>query len=317
MLDYNYIYSFKYDFHYSELCALESRQLFEKEEKNKLLFSNIKIDPSISPFIKNRFDIILSSENYSELIKTIRKADIHDEGFKAEYMVLDGDTTGYRERLNKLRDIGYSIEGDPDYDTPSTIYSICMFENVWYFGKLNKHSTDWYKHKKKPFSFSSAISMNIAKTLVSIASKGDKSKMLIDACCGVGTAMLEACFSGFQIEGCDINWRACRDTRENLAYFNYTAQVFRTDIKDHEKTYDAALIDLPYNLYTYSNDDITLNIIASTAKLAARIVIVSISDIEDLIKQSGLKIIDFSTVEKRGNSKFARSIWVCEHACRN
>ena len=116
----------------------------------------------------------------------------------------------------------------------------------------------------------------------------------------------------FNIEGCDINWKACKNTRENLAHYNYTSNVYHSDIKDFNRKYDAAIIDLPYNLYTHSNDTIALNIIESAAKLTARIVIVSISDIETLIKKSGLKVSDFCFVEKRGKSKFTRNIWVCE-----
>jgi len=291
---------------------LESRQIFDEEEKNNLLFSNIKIDPSISPFIKNRFEIISSSEDYSNLLKIIRKKNIRIEGFKAEYLVLDGDSTEYSERLDKLKDIGYSIEGDPNYYTPTVIYSICFYENIWYFGLLIKHNTDWYKHKQKPCSFSNSINMDIAKTLVSIASKGNKGNQLLDACCGVGTIMLEACIAGFNIEGCDINRSTCYYARKNIAHYNYTANVYGSDIKDLDKNYDAAIIDLPYNLYAYSNDTITLNIIGSVAKLTTRIVIVSISDIENLINKLGLKISDFCSVGKRGNTKFTRIIWVCE-----
>lgn len=312
LTNYSYIYSFKYDYHHSNLCKLESRQLFDKEEQSKLLFSDIKIDPSISPFIKNRFEVISSLENYYELLKNIKEQNIHMDGFKVEYLILDGDSTEYTERLNKLKEVGYNIEGEPDYHTPSITYSICNYKNVWYFGVLIKHNTDWHKHRKKPRSFSNSISMDIAKTLVSIASKGNKSIQLLDVCCGVGTVMLEACCAGFNIEGCDINWKACKHARENLKHYNYTANVYRSDIKDLDKKYDASIIDLPYNLYSYSNDNITLNIIASTAKLTSRVVIVSISDIEAVIKKSGLKISDFCTIEKRGKSKFTRNIWICE-----
>jgi len=307
-----YLYSFKYNHHYTELCKLESTQIFGEAEKDKLLFSTIKVEPSISPFIKSRFDVILSSPDYFELLKSIKKENIHVDGFKAEYLVLQGDDTGYKERLKQLKDVGYRIEGEPDYYHPTIIYSICQYKNIWYFGILNKHDSDWQKHKDKPAKFSSSLSINIAKTLVSIAAKGDKSNQLLDACCGVGTVMLEACFSGFEIEGCDINWKACKKTRDNLAYYNYTAKVYRSDVKDLTKKYDAAIIDLPYDLYTHSNDTITLNIITSVTKLTSRIVIVSISDITDLIKESGLKITSFCAVEKRGNKKFTRSILVCE-----
>lgn len=312
ILNHSYIYSFNFDHHHNELCKLESRQLFDQEEKDKLLFSNIKVDPSISSFIKNRFEIILGSEDYSELIKKIKEENIHVEGFKVEYLVLDGDATGYRERLEKLRDIGYSIEGESNYYTPTKIYSICNYKDVWYFGVLIKQDKDWQKHKKKPCSFSNSISMDIAKSLVSIASKGNKNNQLLDACCGVGTVILEACFAGFNIEGCDINWKAIKHTRLNLEHFNYTAQVYCLDIKNLNKKYDAAIIDLPYNLYSYSNDLIMANIIESTAKLADRIVIVSISDITNFINNTGFRILDCCNVGKSGKGNFARKIWVCE-----
>lgn len=312
-----YIYSFNYDLHHIELCKLESRQVFGKEHNNKVLFTDIEVDPSISPFIKNRLEILLSSENYAELILKIKKENIHFEGFKAEYMLLDGDETDYTERLDKLRDVGLCIEGDPDYINPTIVYSVGYHQNVWYFGILTKHNLEWKNHKQKPCSFSNSIGMNIAKTLVSMASQGNKAKTLLDACCGVGTVLLEACFSGFNIEGCDINWKACKHTRENLEHFNYTAKVYRSDIKDLDQKYDAAIIDLPYNLYAYSDDAITENIIASTAKLADRIVIVSITDIENIIKKYGLKVSDSCTVEKRGKSLFTRKIWVCEKEDRN
>ena len=291
---------------------MESRQIFDEEAKDKMLFSNLKIDPSISPFIRCRFELILSSEDYPGLLQDIKKEDIHAEEFKVEYLSMEGDEIAYKEKLEKLRDIGYSIEGESEYYHPSIIYAICHYKNIWYFGVLIKNNPDWQKHKRKPFSFSNSISMKIAKTLVSISAKGNKNNQLLDACCGVGTALLEACYAGFNIEGCDINWKACKHSRKNLEHYNYTANVFCSDIKDLDKKYDAAIIDLPYNLYSYSDESITLNIIESTAKLTDRIVIVSISDIKPIIKKSGLTIADFCTVEKRGKSGFTRNIWICE-----
>lgn len=316
MPNQSYIYSFKYDIHNSELCKLECRQLFNQEEQNNWLFSSVEVDPSISPFIKSRLEIISSSDDYSVLLKNIENENIQCDGFKAEYLILSGDSTQYAERLEKLRDVGLRIEGDPDYVAPSVIYAIGHSENTWYFGVLVKHNSDWFKHKNKPCSFSSAINMDIAKTLVSIASKGDRSNRLLDACCGVGTVMLEACISGFDIEGCDINWKACRNTRENLAHYKYTAKVYRSDIRDLNNRYDTAIVDLPYNLYSSSNDEITLNILESAARLTARVVIVSTADIQPLIRESGLTISDSCSVGKKGK-KFARTIWVCEKISAN
>jgi tRNA G10 N-methylase Trm11 len=308
----NYIYSFIYDYTESELCKLESRYIFNKEEKNKVLFSDIKAEPSSSAFIKKRLDIILSSEDYSTLINEIKKENICVDGFKVEYLVLDGDTTEYSERLKKLKDIGYRIEGNPEYYKPTITYALCYYEGIWYFGVLVKNNLDWNNHKKKPFSYSNSININIAKALVNIAAGTDKEKKLLDACCGVGTIMLEACFAGNNIEGCDINWKVCRQARENLSYFNYSTTVYRSDIKDITNRYDAAIIDLPYNLFSCADDDTVSHIIESATEITDRLVIVSISDITNLISNAGLSIADSCSVSKRGKANFSRKIWVCE-----
>ncbi|MFT4523649.1 MAG: tRNA (guanine10-N2)-dimethyltransferase [Bacteroidia bacterium] len=310
-LNHSYLYTYKFDYHHSELCKLESRQIFDVEERNKVLFSNIHVDPSISPFIKNRLEILSSSETFVELLKSIQQQNIVVEGFKAEYLNLEGDATSPEERNEKLKDVGCSIVGIPNFELPSITYAVCTYEGIWCFGVLVEAKSDWRKHKQKPCSFSNSICMIIAKTLVSIASKGNKTKALLDACCGVGTVLLEGCVSEFNIEGSDINLKASNHAKENLEYYNYQAQVLCADIKDVSKAYDAIIIDLPYNLYSHSTDEITLHIIESAAQLTNRTVIVSISDIELLIKQSGLKITDFCTVKKRGKSTFTRNIWVC------
>jgi predicted RNA methylase len=307
-----YIYSFSYDNTESDLCKLESRYIFNKEEKNKLLFSDIKAEPSSSAFVKNRLDIISFSEDYSTLINEIKKESICIEGFKVEYLVFDGDTTEYAERLKKLKDIGYSIEGTPDYYSPTITYALCYYMGVWYFGVLFKDNFDWHKHKQKPCSYSNSISISIAKALVNIAAKANKEKKLIDVCCGVGTIMLEACFAGNNIEGCDINEKICMHVRENISHFNYTANVYHSDIKDISKSYDAAIIDLPYNLFSYSNDDSISHIIESTAEITNRLIIVSMSDITNVIINAGLRISDCCSVKKRGKANFTRKIWVCE-----
>ncbi|MCU4163572.1 TRM11 family SAM-dependent methyltransferase [Carboxylicivirga caseinilyticus] len=308
----NYLYFFIYDNTESDLCKLESKYIFNQKEKNKLLLSDKKIEPSISAFIQKRMDILLQAEDYSTLIEKIKNEKICVDNFKVEYIVLDGDTTEYSKRLEKLKDIGYSIDGTPEYYKPAITYALCYYKGVWYFGTLIKNNLEWQKHKQKPFSYSNSININIAKALVNIAAQTNTKRKILDACCGVGTIMLEACFAGNTIEGCDINWKVCRQARTNLSHFNYTANVYRSDIKDIANLYDAAIIDLPYNIFSNPGDDTTQHIIESTTKIADRIIIVSITDIREIITNAGLIVSDYCTVKKSGKAKFARSIWLCE-----
>jgi len=303
-----------FDYHQTErgLCKLESKYVFGEEVGEKLLMSDLAFDPSSSAFVKKRLDIIATSTDYKPLLALIEEASIAAEGFKVEYLVLNGDETGYPERLNKLRDIGFRIEGSPDYHNPQTNYALCLYEGDWVFGKLIKDSFDWHKHKQKPCSYSNSISSSIAKALVNIASKANMDRRLLDACCGVGTIMLEACFAGYRIEGCEINCKIYQDARENLAHFKYSAIVHRSDIKDMDGRYDAAIIDLPYNLLSDATDADVMHIIASATQLTDRMVIVSTADIADVISHVGFDTVDHCSVRKKGKRTFARRIYVCE-----
>ena len=308
----HYIYSFIYDYTESGLSKLESWYLFGKEDNNKQLFSEIEVEPSHSAFIKKRLDVALSSKEYPALIEAIKKENLRIDGFKVEYLVFEGDTTAYDERLKKLTDIGYSIEGEPDYYKPLVTYALCYFEGTWCFGLVHKNNYKWKEHKKKPFSFSNSIHVNIAKALINIAAGTNKEAKLLDACCGVGTILLEACFAGKNIEGNDINWKVCRQARLNLAHFNYKARVYRSDVKDMENNYDAAIIDLPYNLFSSADKTTFLHIISSAAQVAKRLVIVSTTDIKEIIRSTGLTLLNSCSVGKRVSPKFNRMVWVCE-----
>lgn len=307
-----YIYSFNYDTTEKDLCRLESKYIFDVEEENKLIFSDIKVDPSKSAFIKRRLDIISSSDDYSSLISKIKKENISSTGFKIEYLVYHGDTTAYTDRLKKLKDVGFSIEGIPDYYNPTISYALSYYQGVWYFGTLIKNNLAWHKHKQKPCSYSNSITTNIAKTLVNIAIKENKEKTILDACCGVGTIMLEACFAGNNIDGCDINPKICKGAQENLSYFNYSAEINNCDIKDINKKYGAVIIDLPYNLFSRATESDVLHIVKSSAQITNRLVIVSCADITEIIENTGFSISGYCSVSKVGKKSFARKIWVCD-----
>jgi tRNA G10 N-methylase Trm11 len=307
-----FLYSFNYDTNENDLIELESIYIFRTEIINKRLFTDVNIAPAHSVFIKNRLEIISFSCDYDSLIQEIKNAGICAEEFKVEYVIFDGDATKYASRLEKLRDVGYSIEGLHNYKNPSIIYGLCYLEGTWYFGELVKNNLEWHKHKQKPHSFSNSISVNIAKVLVNVAANSNTKSFLLDACCGVGTIMLEACFANKKIDGCDINRKTVNNARENLKHFNYSAEIYHSDVKDLKGKYDTAIIDLPYNLFTSASDSEIDQIISSTSNLTNRMVIVSTSDIEEVIHNTGFKVTNYCNVSKRGKTTFSRKIWVCE-----
>ncbi len=312
MQDNKFIYTFQYLETERDLCKLESKSLFYQEEKNKQLFSNHKVDPSISAFIKLRLDIICQDSDFSSLLSLIKEKDIRTDGFKVDYVILNEDHSNKKEHQTRAKEVGFCIDTYPDFEKPRITYGICTFSGRWYFGVLVKNKLTWQKHKDKPFSYSNSIKQNIAKALVNIAASSKKNIKLLDACCGVGTIMLEACYAGYEIEGCDINPKICNNALANLSHFNYKAKIHTSDITNLSDKYDAAIIDLPYNIYSPSTEDNVRHILSSTSTLTDRMVIVSTEDITQLIIDLRLTIIEYCEISKRGKSKFTRRIWVCE-----
>lgn len=311
MTQFEHIYIFNYNHHEEELCKFEAKHIFNQEIENKLIFSDKIVEPSSSAYIRQRLDIILNSKDYPILLDEIKKLNLRLDGFKVEYLLFAGDPTRNAERLNKCRDIAFKIEGTPNYYHPHTIYALCYYEGIWYFGTEIKNTPDWHKHKQKPHVFSSSINPDIAKALINTASQGNKDKKLIDTCCGVGTVLLEACYAGYNIEGCEIGKKVCHQARANLEHFNYSAIVHHSDIKDITAHFDAAIVDLPYNLFCRADDNTLSHIIKYSAEVADRLVIVSASDVSDMIQSYGLSIIDQCSIGKMGKTKFERKIWVC------
>ena len=67
----------------------------------------------ISPFIKNRIELLASSNNYEHLLEQIVELNICEEGFKVDYVVVNNDPIERDEKRVKLKDIGYRINAVP------------------------------------------------------------------------------------------------------------------------------------------------------------------------------------------------------------
>jgi tRNA (guanine10-N2)-dimethyltransferase len=333
MQAHQYIYNINYPFYEKELCAFELRALFGIEIDEKVFFTEIKVKPSISPFIKNRLEIIYEGTTFDEILKQITTDSLTATDFMVKYLQLeklkksdkpnkinevdkidavDKPDSDSKKRRELCKKVGLCIDGHPSYKTPSKIFGITVYQGNWYFGILTKSDNIWKMHNDKPYTYSSSIGINTAKVLVNIAGKGDTTKKLVDPCCGVGTVLLEGESAGYQIKGWEINSKIADDARDNLKHFNYHTRVTNGDIKDIEESFDAAIIDLPYGNFSKTNQEEMLVIIRNAKRIAQKVVIVSSEDItEDLVSEA-LSIIDFCKIGKNRISNFTRYIWVCE-----
>lgn len=312
MKDESYLYNINYPEYEEALCAIEARALFRTLPNGKVFFSDVAIDPSVSPYIKNRLEIRHKAPTFDELLLHLEQDENTTTNSVIKYIKLvSGDPYAanrkalYKELCGKFK----ASEGDA---SPRLTYGITFHEGFWYFGELLRNNGLWREHNKRPHTYSNSLKINMAKVLINIAGQGDISKRVIDPCCGAGTVLLEGCFAGYSMTGSDINEKMARSAAGNLEHFGYAASVSRQAIQDIAGHYDASIVDLPYGLCSKTTRAEQCGIIKNAKRISDRAVIVSSEDIADLLFEAQLEIIDACKVTKSVNKQFTRFIWVCE-----
>ncbi|WP_409252930.1 DNA methyltransferase [Bacillus sp. SCS-153A] len=309
----NYIYNYAWDENEKLLCAMEMRALFGKDSNSNILESTLKIEPSRSPFIRERIAVLCEGETLEELIENVRTLPAPASTFKVLYVkdpiFIDNDKVSFKERRKAEREIGLSLKGKADLHEPDILYGIKMVNGRWVFGEYVKNEAVWLKHQQKPNNYSTALSTRLARAIVNIAVPDPQGKKVIDPCCGIGTVLIEALSMGVNIVGSDINPLVIPGAQENLVHFGLQGEVALRDIRDVEGKYDAAIIDLPYNLCSVITDQEQLDMLESARLFTDRLVIVTIEKIDGVIQQAGFTIKDRCVVTK-GN--FKREIILCE-----
>ncbi|NLY81390.1 MAG: SAM-dependent methyltransferase [Clostridiales bacterium] len=307
-----YMYYINYQDYEADLCALEMRALFNKSIESKTFFSDLRIDESISPYLKSRLEVLHTTTTFEDLIQRIRESKYSLEAFKVQYVPVVKLDPVNKARKIITKSVGYAIEGFPSFDKPQIIYGVTYYEGKWYFGVVVYNTMLWKEHISKPYSYSSSLGINTAKAILNVAAKGDVFKKIIDPCCGVGTVLLEGHYSSYDITGCEIKGKVANKARENLKHFGYQGKVILRDIKDIDEVYDAAVVDLPYGNFSQSDEANMVNIIRHSARISKRQVFISSIDLKEKIREEGLVIVDESVVYKSKSRRFARYIWVCE-----
>ncbi len=321
------MYNVNYSEYEKSLCSIELRALFNRQFDEKIFFSDVKVDPNWSAFIKNRFRIIHQVAEYDELLSYLEGYQDLKADFTVKYLKLvSGDPNGANRnslckeaivRLSKNASLENKKDRNqndknPNYENPTIVYGITQFEGVWYFGELVKNQSLWRKHNNRPYTYSNSLKINMAKVLINIAGQGDLSKRIIDPCCGAGTVLLEGCFAGYSIVGSDISWKTAKNARENLEFFGYNTKALKQDIQKITDHYDSSIVDLPYGLYSSTSYEDQKMILENAKRISDRVIIISSEDISGMLEEIQLKLIDSCNFLKSVNRKFTRYIWVCQ-----
>lgn len=305
----SFLYFINYQDNERELCKMEMRCLFNREINEKYFFSDIDINASKSPFIKSKIKIIYSDESLDRMVRKIKEDNLSYDDFKVSYVKFEQGDVQYEDRLEATRKIGFVVNGYPDMHKPRNPLAVTKINGLWIFGEYERNDFKWQKHNDKPYSYSNALGLRMARALVNIAMKDNEEGTLIDPCCGVGTVVIEALDLGIKVKGCEISKQIAYNARENVEFLGYLRDtIVCYDMHKIKDKYDSAIIDIPYGLFSPVTLEEQKAIIHTARNICEKMVIVTFEDMEKFIVEAGFSVIDKCVVPK-GN--FKRHILVC------
>lgn len=313
--------TFLYTFacHESEqaLCFLELKRLLgmQKARDQSFYITNQCIDPSRSPFLRMRVDILFSASTLDELLVLAESIEIEEgSSFKVLYLK-EGTTYTYDEQRKLERAVGSRIKGTARMKEPDITLGLIHLESGWMLGLCHEAENVWLTHKNKPNNYSTGLSSRVARALVNIAAPEAGGVSMIDPCCGMGNVLIEALSMGISIRGNDINPLAVQGARNNLRHYGYDdTLVTLGDMMDLEEKADRAILDLPYNVCSVLPVEKQLQLLNHLGKLAAEAVIVSTQPIAEQLRQTGWSVEDHVSTSK---GSFVREIWYCKRHTEN
>lgn len=308
-----YIYTYVHPKDEFDLCRMEMRAFFKKDTESNYIISDVKIDPSRSPFIAERLEVLYEDSDLDTIKKFVEDLKVNESTFKViclnEMDLGDTEKIPHSERRVIEREVGLCINGEPELDNPNLVFGIILIDGRWYFGNYEKSESIWLKHLQKPHSYSTALSTRVARAIANIAVPQPENVQVIDPCCGIGTVLIEALSMGINIVGRDINYRVCQGSKENIAHFGLTGKVTLGPISEVTEHYNVAIIDLPYNLFTHSTVEEQFDIVKHARRIADQVVIVTVETIDHLIAEAGFEIVDRSVAKKQA---FIRQVILCK-----
>lgn len=302
-----YLYLIRYRREYKQLCALEMKSLFGTTSSMKHHFMTENFPLSRSSFLKERIEILYCETDITILESKMVKDNLSFEQYKIQYIVLDD--VPYSERLNGMRKLGTAIEGSFAIQNPLVKFALTKVDGYWIFGFYQENEQAWISRRQKPFNYSHALEVKLAKAIVNIAICNQFDISIVDPCCGIGTVIIEAKSIGLNIQGYELNELVANHCNENLRHFGFTPDVKRMDMQLIKEHYDVAILDIPYGQFSTTTLEEQIQLIRKTSQISNRSVIISMDDMSETIKKQGLTIQDVCIIEK--SNAFKRYITVC------
>ncbi len=315
--DHKQVYLYSYNSHETEaeLCRMEMRALFGGSvlyRTESLLLSSRQIEPDRSPFMTLRMDIRIMARSVEELAVQAgtMEAIVSGHSFKVVF-IKSGDSYTYDEQRAFERVVGSRIPGRREMKKPDMTLGLIAVQGTWMLGICRFPERAWHAHIHKPQNYSTGLSAKAARALVNVMAPVVHGVRAVDPCCGMGNVLIEALSMGLDIRGRDINPLAIRGARTNLLHYGYKAELVTLgDMNELQGRFDAAMVDMPYNLCSVLPVEEQERMLSSLYRLAPRAVVVSTEEeVRERIMLAGYRISDECTLRK---GSFVRHVWLCE-----
>ncbi|PAK52892.1 TRM11 family methyltransferase [Paenibacillus sp. 7541] len=306
-----YVYTFACHETERELCHLELAQLLGTPLKSgeDWLQTSRRVDPDRSPFVSVRLEVGLSGDSVEAIAAQAGQIQLSGATFKVVCLKA-GDPFTYEERRDVERQVGRHIKGTAQMKSPEVTLGLIRTEGIWSLGELHEPERAWLTHKQKPYNYSTGLSSRVARALVNMAVPEPDNTVLLDPCCGMGNVLIEALSMGIQVQGSDINPLAIRGARVNLRHYGYDDQLVSIqDMNELSGSYEASILDLPYNVCSVLQEEDRLQMLRSLRRLARRAVIVSTEPLGEQLRLAGWNVLGRAITTK---GSFVREVWLCE-----
>ncbi|MEG0295629.1 MAG: SAM-dependent methyltransferase [Clostridium sp.] len=304
-----YLYEINYPVFEESLAKMEMKYLFGKESEEKYFFTGTYVNPSRSPFIKQCISVIYSEDTLEAIVENVKADKLAYDDFKVCYIKIEGGDLDYSERLRSVREIGLVITGEAEMHNPKVTLGVAKYEGRWIFGIFERNDYEWHLHDKKPFSYSNAFSLRVARAVLNLAIGNNLESKIVDPCCGIGTVIIEALSQDLNIKGFEINKQIAANAKRNLEFFGLDNVITTGTMHDIEEHFDVAIVDLPYGVFTPTTIEEQTGIMKTARRIADKLVIVTFEDMDNHIEDAGFEILDRCYVCK---GKFKRYISICK-----
>jgi len=294
-----------------ELAGLEFRALtgdpeprarlrggdYRTEGTERIAWARAGVDVARAAYVGECCRLLAMGADLGGMLAAARKLSLRMERFRVHVRKMPGVGGPASQEVERL--VANAITGHPDLTRPAIEIVVHAEPGRWLLGELiSRADRGWRGHEQRPHQYSSALPPRIARAMVNlVAAPGET---LIDPCCGVGTALIEAADMGVRALGCDINPRVVEQAAGNLCHHGLGAALVCADGRDLRGRFDGAVLDLPYGQSSLRDEEVCRGLVERAVQIARLVAVVTVGDMGDALTAMGAQLLGIAELPKGG-----------------